>query len=59
MKLQVLLKANNTNVNSVTESKSTPLHLAAALGHDQIVIMLLQTPGIFFIFIWVTIFGQI
>jgi hypothetical protein len=43
--LQVLLKAKDINVNSQTESQSTPLHLAAAMGLDQIVMMLLKAPG--------------
>jgi hypothetical protein len=33
-------------VNAVTQgSQTTPLHLAAALGHEQIVNILLSAPG--------------
>ena len=44
---QILIESSVVDVNSVTlESKTTPLHLAAALGNEKIVNLLLKAPGI-------------
>ncbi len=46
LSIQILVGSGKVDVNAVTlGTKTTPLHMAAALGNGQIVSLLLASPG--------------